>query len=85
MNRFLGGGCIAEGDASEDGEELDSAGVGAEGHVHMLFVPISLSRLRELAGLTAVYGFAVEGNKLEKDELPVDVVDAGELIVDELL
>lgn len=85
MNRFLGGGCIAAGDASGEGEEFDSAGVGADGHVHMLLVPILLSWLRELAGLTTIHEFAVEANRLEDEELPVDVVDAGEFIVDELL
>lgn len=84
VNNVPPGGCIEEDGSAGDDKELGWVDVGVDGHVHMQFVPILLSWLRELAGLTAVYEHVVEANGLEESELPVDVADVDDWSVDEL-
>lgn len=84
MSIFPRGGCIEEGGSPGDDNEFDSTEVGVDGHVHMPLVPILLSWLRELAGLTTVHELVVETKELEEDELPVDAADVADLIDDKL-
>lgn len=84
MTSLSRGGCIEEGGSPGDDDRFDSAGVGVDGHVHMPLVPMLLSWLKELAGLTTVLELVIEAEELEEDELPVDVADVDDLIVDKL-
>jgi len=58
--------------------------VGVDGHVHIALFPILVYWLRELAGLTAVYELVVKAKELAEDEVPVDVAEVDDFIVDEL-
>jgi len=78
------GGCIEEGGSPGDENESDSTEVGVDGHVHVPLVPILVSWLEELAGLTTVHELVVEAKELEEDELPIDAADVDDLIDDKL-
>jgi len=81
---FPRGGCIEEGGSPGDENESDSTEVGVDGHVHVPLVPILVSWLEELAGLTTVHELVVEAKELEEDELPIDAADVDDLIDDKL-